>query len=194
MGQYEHNIGELESALVHYNTVLEMRADHTKSLEKMIQINNQLGLYIQADVFRKRYIKSRLREIATTMSKVSRTPQIKRRPIRIFRVDQFKVGQYNITTNEFVDRRRGEAIYTFILGQKGNVIEVITMEPDTDNSNRFHLVRRENRVSISGLPRKFNAPTPPPPVVQGHTLKTYSSQPTYSDVKRDVIAALKKEL
>ena len=194
MGEYLYNRGELESALIHYNAIAEMRPHHTKSLEKMIQIHNQLGLYTQADIFRKRYIKSRLREIASKLSRVSRTPYKKRTPIRTFCVDQFQLGKYHITTNEFVDRRKSEALYTFFLARKGKIIDIISMEMDTENSKRFRLVHRKNKVSFSGLSRSRNTPPQPQPVDHGLTLKTYSSQPTYSDVKRDVIAALKKGL
>ena len=191
LGQYHQSAGDLESAIVHYNAVLRARSHHTRVLETMIQIHNQQGLYTQADTFRTRYLEQRRGELRNM--RVSRTPHSRRTPNRTFRVDQFRFEEYDILTYEFVNRRKVESIHTFFLGRAGTTTGIISLEVYADQG--FNLVYRENKEGRLVQAHGINEPPPPPPPADpGKTLKTYSKQPTYADVKSDVIAALKKGL
>ena len=191
LGQYHQSAGDLESAVVHYNAVLRTRPRHTRVLETMIQIHNQQGLYTQADTFRTRYLEQRRGELRNIQ--LSRTPKRRRTANRTFRVDQFRFEEYDILTYEFVNRRKAESIYTFFLNRAGTLTGIISLEVDADQG--FNLVFRDNKGGRLVQAHGINEPPPaPPPPDPGKTLKTYSQQPTYPDVKRDVIAALQKGL
>ena len=190
LGQYHQSAGDLESAVVHYNAVLHSRPRHTRVLETMIQIHNQQGLYTEAEKFRTRYLEQRRGELRNIQ--VSRAPQRRRTPNRMFRSDQFRFEEYDIATHELVNRRKFESIYSFFLGRAGTLTGIISLEVYADQG--FNLVFRDNKEGRLVQAHGINESPPPPPADPGKTLKTYSQQPAYSDVKRDVIALLQKGL
>ena len=81
----------------------------------------------------------------------------------------------------------------FFLGRAGTLTGIISLEVYADQG--FNLVYRENKEGRLVQAHGINEPPPlPSPADLGKTLKTYSQQPAYSDVKRDVIALLQKGL
>ncbi len=190
LAHYYQGVADLKKAAEHYKAVIEVKPHNTHVLEQLIQIHNQQGLYAQAEAFRASYLKYRRREAGARYAP-SRNPNRRKPPRPRFVVDQFQAGSHDVTTYEWLNRRKTDALYTFSLTIKGAGDGWFTLEVDPDKENGLRLVRSDFTPAVAtGLGGLNAKPPPPPPPPPSRTIKTYAEAPTYPEVKQDVIAAL----